>query len=470
MNFIRRAFIAIISKPGKTTLTLLLLFIIFTLVFAGFSIQEGALKSSDEARKKLGAEVNLAVDNKKMMESQSTNSDGMNLSGKPPAVSAKDIEAISKLKQVKSYQARVEGVAYKGKLKPASVTGTPFSGGKDGQENPSFSVNGISNLSDVPSFQSGDEKIISGKGITGKTTGNKVVIGKRLAEKNNLSVGDTLEILESKKKRKIKLKIIGIFESSRVPQAPFNSFEDAMPDNQLYMPYKTALPISFSGGVSNATFTLKDPKDINSFIKQASKLTTATTGEDGLFKFDAQDKAYKRMIGPIEQVASFSKIIVGIILGTGAAILALILMLSLRERKFEMGILLSIGENKSKLIAQFLVEILLIAIVSFGAASFAANSVGQNLSDYLVKNQVEKQAEQKNDEDSSDNTTLAFGNDPTNEKKVDDKPIEKMNISLSKDIFVSIGLLNFLLIVFATILPSLFILRLQPKMLFTKKD
>lgn len=43
-------------------------------------------------------------------------------------------------------------------------------------------------------------------------------------------------------------------------------------------------------------------------------------------------------------------------------------MMQVRDRKYEMGVLLAIGEKRGKLIAQFFVEILIVALVSFSTS------------------------------------------------------------------------------------------------------
>ncbi len=55
----------------------------------------------------------------------------------------------------------------------------------------------------------------------------------------------------------------------------------------------------------------------------------------------------------MNNVASFARNIVLIVAIAGAIILALIVMLMVRERRFEIGVLMSLGESKLKIIGQF---------------------------------------------------------------------------------------------------------------------
>ncbi|MBC1560317.1 hypothetical protein HB911_16500 [Listeria booriae] len=68
MDFIRRACISIWAKKGKSFLMLILLFVLCSLVFAGFAIQSATRASEDIARKKLGGDVTLTLDMDKLMK------------------------------------------------------------------------------------------------------------------------------------------------------------------------------------------------------------------------------------------------------------------------------------------------------------------------------------------------------------------------------------------------------------------
>lgn len=110
---------------------------------------------------------------------------------------------------------------------------------------------------------------------------------------------------------------------------------------------------------------MDDASNIDAFIAVAKK-----TGIDlDTFTLDANDQLYQQMVGPIENVASFSKNVVYLVTVAGAVILGLIVMMSIRERKYEMGVLMAIGEKRRKLIGQFLTEILMIAVLAIGISA-----------------------------------------------------------------------------------------------------
>ena len=74
-----------------------------------------------------------------------------------------------------------------------------------------------------------------------------------------------------------------------------------------------------------------------------------------------------------------------------AVILALIVIFSIRERRYEIGVLMSLGENRLKIIGQFFTELFMVTIVSLVTASFAGNFVGNALGNQLLSSSTQTQ-------------------------------------------------------------------------------
>lgn len=68
MNFLKRAFLSMKARKGKSILQIFVFTVICVFVLAGLSIQTAAEKSGDLARQKLGADVTLQVDMEKLRE------------------------------------------------------------------------------------------------------------------------------------------------------------------------------------------------------------------------------------------------------------------------------------------------------------------------------------------------------------------------------------------------------------------
>ncbi len=94
------------------------------------------------------------------------------------------------------------------------------------------------------------------------------------------------------KRKKVKFVVKGIYQSNQKIEPQLESFQMMLPGNKIYANIKGAKDFLWSGGIEKAEFNLKDPKEINSFISEAKKLTDVDNGD--MFQFDAQNSAYKK--------------------------------------------------------------------------------------------------------------------------------------------------------------------------------
>lgn len=74
---------------------------------------------------------------------------------------------------------------------------------------------------------------------------------------------------------------------------------------------------------------------------------------------------------PLQRVGAFAGLTVRVITVAGTVILGLVVLLRIRERRAELGVLLSLGEPKPKLIAQHTVEVAAVALPAVALATVA---------------------------------------------------------------------------------------------------
>ncbi len=167
----------------------------------------------------------------------------------------------------------------------------------------------------------------------------------------------------------------------------------------------------------------------------------------------------------------------------GAIILALIVMLMVRERRFEIGVLMSLGETKAKIVAQFFTELIMIMIVSVGIASAAGNVVGNVVGQQLLKQETTQTTNTANNFAGGQNNTNGA---PSNERgngggfmgragnaigfgqtRSETKALEKLNIKTSANEIALLLGIAILITLVAVGLASIGILRLNPKQVLT---
>ncbi|MEC2376816.1 ABC transporter permease, partial [Bacillus thuringiensis] len=458
-----------------TSLILMAVFLIVTnLVLSGFTIQNASKKAADAARKKLGADVTLGLDFDKLGQKAKETGEMPN----PPQLDAKETDQLAKSKYVKDYNyiANTFGISDglklvgasegegKGKVGMAAARGGSSSG-TEIDMNSSLIIEGVRKTVLQESFKNGKSKIIDGKPITEKMKDQNVTLmEKRLAEQNNLKVGDKIKIQSGDKKETLEVEIIGIYETNE--QAMGQQAPPIMdPANKLYMPHSTIKKLEVDEGISSiqVVYLLNDPQYIDAFKKEAKKSDI----DFNYFKLDAHDSLYKQMIGPIENIASTSQMIIYMVSIAGAIILGLIIMLSIKGRRKEMGILLSIGEKKWKLMAQFVVEVVCVAILAFGLSITTGAKVSQYIGDNLLSNEIATSSEET--DTSQHGTVMMAGPGGTLQNQKED-PINKIDVSVTGEDVGKMGGIGLAIAILATLLPALSILRLNPKQILLKDE
>ncbi|ARC28001.1 MULTISPECIES: ABC transporter permease [Bacillus] len=476
MNFMKRAILSMKKRVGTSLILMAVFLIVTNLVLAGFTIQNASKKAADAARKKLGADVTLSLDFDKLGQQAQETGEMPN----PPKLNTKEADQLAKSKYVKDYnyisntfgisdglklvgasEGEEEG---KGKAGMAAVRGGSSSG-TEIDMNASFMIEGVRKTALQESFKNGKSKIIDGKPITEQMKDQNVALmEKRLAELNNLKVGDKVKVQSGDKKETLEVEIIGIYETNE--QAMGQQAPPIMdPANKLYMPHSTMKKFEVDQGISSiqVVYFLKDPQNIEAFKKEAKKSKI----NFNYYKLDAHDSLYKQMIGPIENISSTSQMIIYIVSIAGAIILGLIIMLSIKGRRKEMGILLSIGEKKWKLMAQFVVEVVCIAILAFGLSITTGAKVSQYIGDNLLSSEVATASEETNNPQNG--TVMMSGPGGTVQNQKED-PIDKIDVSVTGEDVGKMGGIGLAIAILATLLPALSILRLNPKQILLKDE
>lgn len=300
-----------------------------------------------------------------------------------------------------------------------------------------------------------------------------------LAEANSLSVGDKVTISNPTDSTKTyELTVQGIYTTTASDDAMASNFSFLNASNQLYVPYTFANTLkgdTYANAVDSVVYQLDDPENVDDFVKAAEK-----TGLDmDTYALQTDTAVYEQMIQPIENVSSFAKKIVILVSVAGVIILALIIMMTIRERKYEMGVLLSLGEKRWKLMAQFFIEILLIFILAMGIAGvsgkYVGNVVGQQLLDQQTTASSETTATESNGKGPGNDAGGGpggggFGQSVRNfgaSSSAEQKQIDELDVFVSTSDLVKLGGIGLGICFLSVLLASAGVIRLQPKKILT---
>ncbi|MFC6273999.1 ABC transporter permease [Levilactobacillus tangyuanensis] len=392
MNFIKRAWLNVWAKKGRSVLLILVSSAILMFVLAGLLIRSAAVKATNQAKADVGATVTLSANRQaafKKMQSSSSSSKSSRPKLSLTPVKLSDASKIAKLSNVKSTNVTsstaVNASSYDVVSTSSSLGGN--SGGPGGMKSSTSSgdtqIDGVTATSLATDFSSKQSKITKGRGITAadKNT-NHVVIEKELASQNDLTVGDTVTVKESSgDKAKVKMTIVGIYKASSTSSSSAGPMSTD-PSNTMYTSYTLANTFKgskYAGTADSVTFNVRNPAKVGSLKTAGKKLINTSK-----YSLSTDDSSYQTVKASMNSVEGFANKIVWLVAIAGTIILALIVILMIRERRFEIGVLLSLGEARWKIIAQFFTEMLMVIVVAVAIAGAGGKFVGDQLGSQLV--------------------------------------------------------------------------------------
>lgn len=83
-------------------------------------------------------------------------------------------------------------------------------------------------------------------------------------------------------------------------------------------------------------------------------------------------------------MSQISGYVVLLAIGATLLIISLVVILFLRDRKHELGIYLSLGETRAKVMQQILIELLLISLIAMCLSLITGNFLGKMVSESLI--------------------------------------------------------------------------------------
>lgn len=471
MNFLKRAFLSLVRRKGKSLILLVIIFILSNVMAGSIAIGQASNNVERTIKLQLGANASVELDWEEMQDW--TEEQWNSLEYITPEMADK----IGSLSYVKYYD-------YSSETYINSSTLTQYD--PNMVEVPTMSYFPIKGVQYAPILDivNGNATLVNGRTFNETEITNAdyvALISDKVAELNNIFVGDVIYLQNTfsiwkedntveEIKRDIALEVIGIF-TPKVQQSDENNggWIDYTPFNRIYVPngvvhaenrwmneqYAIAYPdsnIKIDQIYITPTFVLNNPEDVESFRTEAKNLLP------DYYKVTVSSDAYDSVAGPIKFIGSLSNIILYVAIGATILILSLVVILFLRDRKHELGIYLSLGESKSKVVGQILIEVVSIAIIAITLSLLTGNSIAESTSQSMMdlRNEITG---------NTDNGGVIYrdmGYYPTNGVTEDDV-LEAYKIEFSWDyvlILYGVGIGTVLL---SSIAPMIYILRLKPK-------
>lgn len=530
-NMLKRSWLSTIRKPSRSIILVIILFVMANLLLATIAIKNSVDASMSAAKNKLDATVNLTIDNsgqegpvdmealseRRISEelaqeiSQSeylkdytyslsitANADSFSVvttqqneseqQFREAFNSAQDTisDAQNQAEQnqqelnesVESFnESAAESQSAENNAQQQGPGGMPGDGGQQGSGGTppqfgGFQMNfNIGNVSD-PTLLTGDTQIIginaynfideydNGSMTLQEEVGfdenskNSAIISQKLAEENGINVGDTIKLKTISDESEIALTVVDIYTITGNDDFNFNTIYTNVDTAKKFYSSEQLKNLS----VTNVKYFLTSASDKDAFLVDISE-NVPEVAENNL-KLDVDTSSYDAMVEPIEKVGAFATTIMWIVLIASAVIITLIVVINVKDRRNEMGILLSLGGKRAGILGQIFLELVIVGTIAFAGSIATSQVVASNLGDLLVNSETSQ--EQTDEPMGGGRGRMAFGGNTTQ--------ITNVDVSAGLYDYLTLFGLGYLILVIAMIVPSINILRYQPKTILSGKE
>lgn len=206
----------------------------------------------------------------------------------------------------------------------------------------------------------------------------------------------------------------------------------------------------------NATYYLKDPKDLEAFQQEAR-----AKGLPEYYCITTDEEGYNRIVGPVEGIAGIVRIFLIVVLVFGGSILLFLSVMAVRERKYEIGVLRAMGMKRVKVIAGMVCESLVIAGVCLAVGLGISLILSQPVADTLLEGQIQLAEEQQTNQSV---TVIGASSDSSTGK------LSEISIQLTPQAVGQIVSLALILVLISSLASILYITRYEPMKILSERS
>lgn len=407
MYILKNAITSITRNKGRNILIGIIIMIISASVAVTLAINNTASSLIKSYKEKYQVEATISINRENMMkdfnpeDKESSKSNMKEMFSLANNISVSDIEKYADSKYVKSYY-YTQTVGVNANIEKTEMTSNSNNDmmdkrkdnnddNKEDETTTDFNLKGYSSYDAMSEFVSGNYKVTDGE-VFEDFDSNNCLINSELATLNNLKVGDTITVTDTASNI-YDLVISGIYEEKEDTDSGMKMFANSAntiitSSNFISKMSETNQDLAVT---TSPTFILTSSAVVDKF---SSELTSKGLNENLTVQTNLDQ--VENATSTISNVKTFAVTFLIITLIIGAVVLLIINMINIRERKYEIGVLRTIGMKKSKVCLQFVLELLIVAFSSLLLGAFTGAMVSVPVSNSLLKNEITASQESSN--------------------------------------------------------------------------
>jgi putative ABC transport system permease protein len=275
-----------------------------------------------------------------------------------------DVDKLSDVSHVVSVQGSVQTQYTGGSLESAVEQGGPGGGSFPGGFRMGIMVMGFDTATENPTLM-GDAQmnIVEGRYFTtDENNADVMVVGQALADKNSLTIGSMVAINDTS------VKVIGIYDSGQV-----------FGNNMLVMPIGTMQRLFSLSGVTSVTVQADDVNNVDAVVSSIREIFPESVAD----VTTAQDM-YQRINSSVASAQSTSQMAMIVAFIVAGVVILFAVVLMVRQRVKEIGILKAIGASNRQIGLQLGGEALGMSVMAAIIGALITYPLAQKVANLLV--------------------------------------------------------------------------------------
>lgn len=392
MYILKNAWVSITRNKGRNILMGIIIVVIACATAVSLAIISAADKLVESYSNKYDITATIGINRQKMMENFDPNDESSRDKAKEnfnamESITIDDIENYADSDYIKNYYYTYSVGLNSTTIEKASSESSNYGGmGKPGNmgSNSDFTLVGYSSYDAMNEFIEGTYTMDEGS-ISSDFESNTCIINSELATYNNLIVGDTITLVNPNDETKTyTLEITGIFsDNEENGMSMFSNSVNSIITNTAVVTNILSDNTDLNGSL-NPTFVLTNKDVIEDYEAELVE-----KGLDESYSLNTNLDQISSETESIQNVANFAETFLIITLLIGVVVLFILNMINVRERKYEIGVLRTIGMKKSAVITQFVLELLIVAIVSLSLGGLLGAAISVPTANNLLKSEIE---------------------------------------------------------------------------------
>ena len=206
--------------------------------------------------------------------------------------------------------------------------------------------------------------------------------------------------------------------------------------------------------LTSLSIELNDPEELDDFMDMIEK-EYKSNGFINM-KYFSTKNTFDLVAGPITSLTTVSLIVLIVSIIVSIVILTLVIILFLKDRRHEMGIYISLGERKWKILMQIILEVCLVAMISVSFSLVTGFKLGDTIANQVIASSTEKQEEVLESQ-------LAEIGSVNPENLQPEEITSQMSFTMDISYIVSVYCISFVVVLLSSIIPVMYVLRIEPK-------